>query len=192
MKQKLLKLYNECLIELRLIGLKFEEKNVGTIDIKLSNRSKKAYGCCKQEDPDKNYSRRVRKGRKIVLENNKYNRHHIEISSWVMELDGKIIKNTIIHELIHCLPYCNNHGTEFKYYANLINEKLGYNISRLGNKERDYRKSNIEYKEKQPIYKYLIVCQTCGQKILRQRKTKNFTRKYRCGVCGGNFKLIAL
>ena len=23
-----------------------------------------------------------------------------------------IIKNTIIHELIHCLPYCNNHGKD--------------------------------------------------------------------------------
>ena len=38
-----------------------------------------------------------------------------------------IIKNTIIHELIHCLPKCTNHGKEFKKYAKIINEKLGYN-----------------------------------------------------------------
>ena len=27
------------------------------------------------------------------------------------------IKNTIMHEIIHCFPYCNNHGSEFKKYA---------------------------------------------------------------------------
>lgn len=49
--------------------------------------------------------------------------------------DG-IIKNTIMHELIHCIPFCNDHGIEFKKYANYINEKLGYNISRVGNKKK--------------------------------------------------------
>ncbi len=48
-----------------------------------------------------------------------------------MQLDKNIIKNTIMHELIHCMPYCNNHGAEFKKYARYINEKLGYNISRV-------------------------------------------------------------
>ena len=29
-----------------------------------------------------------------------------------------------MHELIHCMPYCNNHGKEFKKYANIINEMM--------------------------------------------------------------------
>ena len=45
----------------------------------------------------------------------------IEISRWVLELKDDIIKNTIMHELIHCMPYCNNHGAEFKKYAKVIN-----------------------------------------------------------------------
>lgn len=44
-----------------------------------------------------------------------------------------------MHELIHCIPFCNDHGIEFKKYANYINEKLGYNISRVGNKKVDYK-----------------------------------------------------
>ena len=68
--------------------------------------------------------------------------------------DG-IIKNTIMHELIHCIPFCNDHGIEFKKYAKYINEKLGYNISRVGNKKVDYKNSNIEYKEKE-VYNYKV------------------------------------
>ena len=70
-------------------------------------------------------------GRHKLIKYGRCNKHHIEISPWVMQLDKNIIKNTIMHELIHCMPYCNNHGAEFKKYARYINEKLGYNISRV-------------------------------------------------------------
>ena len=188
-KERLLQLYNECINELKTIGINMLKPEVGIIDIKLNNRSKKRYGCCRQEAPDKNFCKRVRKGRKIIVECNRFNKHHIEISTWVMDLDESIIKNTIIHELIHCLPYCNNHGKEFKNYAKLINAELGYNISRLGNKEKDFKESNIEYKEENK-YKYKIICTGCGQEVLRQRINKNFTRKYRCGKCGSKFKVF--
>ena len=190
--ERLLKLYNECIDELKSIGIDVMAKDVGSIDIKLSNRSKKRYGCCKQENPDKNFCKRVRKRKRIILECNRFEKHHIEISSWVMELNEDIIKNTIMHELIHCMPYCNNHGKQFKIYANTINQKLSYNISRLGNKELDYKASDIELVEKKPNYKYEIICKDCGQKFLRQRLNKGFTRKYRCGKCGGRFKCILL
>ena len=78
---------------------------------------------------------------KIVYD--KFKLHHIEISEWVMQLDNQTIKNTIIHEILHCLPACNNHGILFKSYAKYINKKLGYNISRLGNKEANFKKNNI-------------------------------------------------
>lgn len=48
-----------------------------------------------------------------------------------MQLNKSIIKNTIMHEIIHCMPYCNNHGKEFKKYAKYINKNLGYDISRV-------------------------------------------------------------
>lgn len=188
MEEKLNKLYGECIKELQSIGIDIlNEKLIGKIDIQLSKRKTKRYGCCKQEKPE----RKTRYLENGIIKYGKFNKHTIEISSWVMELKDEIIKNTIIHEIIHCMPYCNNHGNEFKKYAKYINQKLNYNITRVGNKVEDYKKSNIEYKEKEN-YKYKIECKTCGQTFFRKRLSKNFTRKYRCGKCNGKFTIIEI
>ena len=157
MKEKLNKLYEECIEELNSININLEEESIGKINIDFSKRKTKRYGCCKQEEPDK--STAYRKNR--IIHYRKYKKHNIEISKWLMDLNDDIIKNTIIHEIIHCLPDCNNHGKEFKRYSKLINERLGYNISRLGNKEEDYKKSNLYFKPEEKI-KYTIVCENCG------------------------------
>lgn len=172
MNEKLEQLYQECIHELKSIGIHLN--SVGNIDIRIAKRKNlKRYGCCKQEK----YGY-VRK-------------YHIEISEWVMLLEDSIIKNTIMHELIHCLPYCNNHGTEFKKYANLINSSLGYDIARTGNKKKDFEKSHIAFQE-QENYHYKIICQVCKQEFYRKRLVKNFSRKYRCAKCGSKFEIIKL
>ena len=191
MEEKLDRLFKECIQELEKIGIDINNKDIGKIDINISKRNNKRYGACKQEEPDIKSKYIEKIGRRKIVKYWKYNKHIIEISKWVMELDEKIIKNTIMHELIHCMPYCNNHGAEFKRYANYINNKLGYDISRVGNKEEDYKKSNLEYKEEKQL-KYKIECQKCGYTFYRQRQNKNFTRKYRCGKCGGRFEVINL
>lgn len=185
MDLKLEKLYNECIQELKSIDINIDEKDIGKIDISLSKRKTKRYGCCKQEEPDKSTAYREKR----IIHYRKYNKHHIEISKWLMDLNDDIIKNTIIHEIIHCFPDCNNHGKQFKKFSKIINEKLGYNISRLGNKKEDYEKSNLEFNEKTK-FKYTIACEACGLIYYRQRMIKNFTKKYRCGKCRG--KLIIL
>ena len=96
-----------------------------------------------------------------------------------------------MHELIHCIPYCNNHGTEFKKYAYIVNSNYGYDISRVGNKKKDFEKSNIEYNEIEK-YNYKIICKGCKQEFYRQRLNKNFTRKFRCAKCGGRFEIVKL
>lgn len=187
MNEKLNKLFYECIKELEKIGIDIlNEDKIGKIDISISKRKVKRYGCCKQEEPDKNTVYYLN-GRKYFK---KFNKHLIEISSWLMELNDEIIKNTIIHELIHCLPDCNNHGKEFKKYAKIINENLGYSISRLGNKEEDYKKSNLKYTENLKKYKYKIECSKCYQVYYRQRMAKNFFKKYRCGKCRGKLVLM--
>ena len=190
MEQKLNSLFFECINELNKIGINIlDESKYGKIDISISKRATKRYGCCKQEKPDINYKTISKIGRKRIVRFEKFNIHHIEISRWVLDLEDSIIKNTIMHELIHCIPYCNNHGTEFKKYANLVNEKLGYDISRVGDKKTDFEKSNLEYKENNN-YKYKIICKGCMQIFYRQRLNKNFTRKFRCGKCGGKFEVF--
>lgn len=173
-------LYDECLKELNSINIDLEK--IAEIDISLSKRNNKRYGCCKPENPDKltKYIVKIRGRRYVKYE--RYNKYHIEISPWVMELEESIIKNTIMHEIIHCFPNCNNHGPEFKKYARLINSKLGYNIERLGNKEEDYKKSNKQFTYEN-VYNYRIKCDKCGQTFLRKRLNRNFSKKYRCGKC---------
>ena len=104
-----------------------------------------------------------------------------------MQLDDSIIKNTIMHELIHCFPFCCNHGEYFKKYAKIINKAYGYDISRLGNKEKDYELSNLQYEK--PSYKYTIKCTKCGKKFHRSRLAHNFFTQYRC-LCGGKLEQI--
>lgn len=190
MEQRLKLLYNECIKELKSIQFNIiDNPEIGTIDIKISKKATKRYGCCKQEKPDKKYFHTIKSkyGKKVIFD--RFKIHHIEISEWVMQLDDKTIKNTIIHEILHCLPACNNHGVLFKGYARYINEKLGYNISRLGDKEADFRKNNIEYEDNTQSYKYKIQCKNCGIVIYRKRLKKELIRKYRCGKCGGKLEL---
>lgn len=186
---KLNNLYTQVLQELASIGIDMKNKDVvGDIDIKISTRSTKRYGCCKQENPDKQYKIVKKIGRRKIVQYEKFKNHHIEISKWVLALNDEIIKNTIIHELIHCIPFCNNHGEKFKKYANYINEKLGYNIKAKGNKKEDYEKSNLVYEE-DVSYKYIIICESCGQTIYRKRLNTKLLKRYRCGKCGGKLKL---
>ena len=194
MEEKLDRLYKECVKELKNIGIDINNTNViGNIDIKIARRNCKRYGCCKQEEPDVSTKSITKRGRSIIVKYDVFKKHHIEISKWVLELDDKIIKNTIMHELIHCMPYCSNHGAKFKMYAKYINEKLGYDISTVGNKKLDYEKSNLKYDEtKHTNYKYKVVCKKCGQEFFRQRIKSNFTRKYKCGKCGGKFQIFEL
>lgn len=192
MEQKLNRLYIECVTELNHIGIDIlDKKQYGEISISISKRNNKRYGCCKQEEPNKNYKTIIRIGRRKIIRVERFNKHRIEISRWVLELDDNIIKNTIMHELIHCMPYCNNHGTEFKRYANLINSKYDYNISRVGNKKKDFEKSNIEYNDN-VNYKYKVICKVCKQEFYRQRISRSFTSRFRCAKCGGRFEVYIL
>ena len=191
MEKKLNKLYLECLNELNNIEIDIlNEKQYGKIDISISKRNNKRYGCCKQEKPDINYKVIYKVGKRKYVRYEKFEKHHIEISPWVMNLENSIIKNTIMHELIHCIPYCNNHGEEFKKYANLINDRYGYNVSRVGNKKEDFEKSSIEYNEI-PKYNYKIICKGCNQEFYRQRLNRNIIKHYICAKCGNKFEVYS-
>lgn len=190
--EKLEYLYTQCLTELVSIGLDMNNKElIGNIDIQLTTRASKRYGCCKQENPDKRYKVVSKRGSHKIIKYEKFKDHHIEISNWIMQLNEDIIKNTILHELIHCIPFCNNHGKEFKKYANYINQKLGYHITTKGNIKEDYEASRLEYKVDND-YKYKIICQDCGQTIYRKRFNPNLLKRYRCGKCKGKLNLIEI
>lgn len=56
MDEKLTKLYNGCIKELKSIGINMEDsKKIGEITISLAKRKAKRYGCCKQSEPLSTY-----------------------------------------------------------------------------------------------------------------------------------------
>lgn len=186
MDDKLQKLFEICKEELQSVGIETGIQNIGEVSISIGKRNCKRYGCCKQEDPVKESRYVERIGRKRYVRYSRFKTHKIEISKWVMALNEDIIKNTIMHELIHCFPNCNNHGKYFKKYAKYINEKLGYDIARVGNKVEDMEKSNIQAPQQK--FNYKIECMECGYIFFRQRLNCNFSRNYRCGRCGGKLQ----
>lgn len=189
---KLLDLYDKALDELESIGVDFKNNpEIGSIELGISKRSKNRYGVCKQEEPDKRYKSVTKRGYKRIIKYEKYMKHRILISDWVLDLNDDIIKNTIVHELIHCVPYCNDHGEVFKKYAKYINEKLGYDINRTGNKKEDYEKSNLNYSE-ESSYNYKVVCNHCGQTFYRQRINMKKMNGYKCGICNGKFDVFKI
>ena len=97
-------------------------------------------------------------------------------------LDDDMILNTLIHELLHSLPNCQDHKFSWKTYAKQIQKMTGINISRLANVEDLTSKIN---------YKYIVKCRACGAEWGYARMTKIVKNpsEYRCR-CKGEIERI--
>lgn len=107
----------------------------------------------------------------------------IHISKYFKDNDEQEVMEMLVHEVLHTVPGCFNHGAGWKNAAELVNKKYGYNISRLSNVEMN----GIAASEKVVVYKYVVHCADCDNKMYRQRKSKLVThpQNYTCGACGG-------
>lgn len=147
----------ECINELFTIGI--TPGNV--IAVTNESRSKRRNGQCRK------------KGKMYTI--------NISDKLLTGKVSEKDIKNTIMHELLHTLPNCMNHGNEWKKQAEIVNNSLGYNIKRCNDLE------GFEHDE----YRYMFKCNDCGQEFGRYKKsrfTENYTA-YRC-KCGGKINRI--
>lgn len=113
-----------------------------------------------------------------IHKNNKFNTFRLIVSNCYEEIkdDSRAIirlENTIIHELIHTIPGCMNHGPKFKFYADAVNMRYGnkYHISRCNSMADE----GI-IKERRPI-KYIIECNNCHYQY-KYRKTPKWTASY--------------
>lgn len=83
--------------------------------------------------------------------------------------------STVIHELIHTIPGCMNHGFNFKYYAALVNKKYPkLNIQRCTSMSQ----FGIQKAKKEPLY--VVVCNNCKRKWNYYRRSKIFDCISRC------------
>ena len=79
------------------------------------------------------------------------------------------IKNTIMHELIHSIKGCSGHTGLWKQIAKIVSYRSQgkYDIKRLSTSCPDFRDTIIHEKGSQKVrpYKYIIVCNHCGQEF---------------------------
>ena len=149
----------ECFAELDKLGIEYGY----ILSIAVDNKSKQRLGLCKNTE----------EGFKITISNKLLNE------------DRKLLKETMMHEILHTCRGCLNHGDEWKRLATRVNNYYGYNIKRAVNRNELSSSSTNEYAHK-------IVCTKCGQEIFRARECK-ITRHpelWRCAICDGELKKV--
>lgn len=161
-----------CMAELDSINLVDYNKHITSITV--NNRLSRALGRC------------IRSG-----------------GSFRIELAGKtaadnvnidFIKNVIMHELVHTIPGCWNHGPLFQSYARRINAKLGYHVSTTETAE-NMQAAGVQPIVKKEVARFALVCGKCGKTVAyRQRKCALMENlgNYTHTGCGGDLYVISL
>ena len=162
----LLGIASDCMAELDEIGIEYGDK----ISWEVNTRAKRRWGLCTHY-PDGTYK--------------------ISISSRLLQDDVEVYGavNTIIHELLHTVKGCNNHGKEWQRMADKVNRAYGYNIKRCSSAEE---KGVPDIEVMPNAVKHKFVCEGCGQVITRTKESK-FTKNYQnyhCGRCKGKFTKV--
>lgn len=113
----------------------------------------------------------------------------ISLSKYFIDNDSHEVMETLLHEVLHTINGCMNHGAQWKAAASLVNEAFSYNITRLSSHEMVLLKDNTSA----PHNKYAIVCESCGATEYRQRKCKIVTspKTFSC-PCGGKLVVVEL
>ena len=168
--KNLIAIYNKCVLEMIDINMDISDK---IVSVKCNHRLTAALGRCKR--------------------NSRTGIYEIEISPVMLadNVDDRVTKDTIIHELIHTCPGCMNHGYEWKRRAEIVNRKLGYNISRLA-KTSELVSHGVEVKRRE--YKYALKCPKCGAewKYKKWCDALENPGRYQCGKCKEKLYTIGL
>ena len=112
--------------------------------------------------------------------------YYIEVADRLLNADEISIKTTIIHEILHTVKGCMNHGPEWKRVADIMNRKYGYNIKRTTSEEEKGLEVDWD------AFKYIVKCKKCGHTFGYTRKTKciQYISQYRCAACKGHLEIV--
>ena len=170
------KIFNTVSKELIKIGVPIPVKDIKKVG-ELKTRSKRVRG--------------VTYTFKRIAYNNIDKTNYIGINKKLIGEDFEIEK-TMVHELIHTIPGCSNHGPNFKKYAGLINRHYPkYNVSTYYTPDSDETENIANIKKP----KYVVTCETCGTKtyFYRKCKTLDIISRCTCKKCKtSNFKVESL
>lgn len=110
--------------------------------------------------------------------------------------EGKL-KNTILHELCHCIRDSKGHGAKWQSYAYRIGKEYNTHITQYASKEECA--NSAEYVKER--YNWEVVCECCGNTNRYVRQTKQIKdimagngHRWCCGNCHttGKFKVKSL
>lgn len=144
-------------------------------DIKVSGKIKKIAGKCKYNFQTQKYS--------------------INLAKHLFNTNKKLILEVLLHEFIHTIDSCFNHGTKFVQIMKNINnaENLDIRVSLNG---EDIYAILEQHNAIKSMFKYKIVCAECGQVLgYVSRKSNDMVKNpqdYTCKDCGGKIRIIEL
>ena len=116
-------------------------------NIKINSRAKKRWGLCTK------------------LANGTFS---IEISDQLLQdnVEKSALADTVMHEILHTVDGCMNHGKKWKECAETINKIYGMNIKRCTSAEEKRIDDVLDN------YNYIIACPKCGYQWKYMRLTK--------------------
>lgn len=99
------------------------------------------------------------------------------------------LKDTLYHELLHTVPNAMSHGKTWLHLAQKVNGATGLNIKRSTPASE---KGILRNPADDPSVKFMGICEGCGAEVIRYRNCAfvRYPEKYRCGRCGGKFKVV--
>lgn len=164
------KLFQDCLADVVNAGI--ETGNI--ISVSVNSRAKKRWGLCRYI--------------------NGY--YEIEISNRLLadNIADIATKNTIVHEILHTVKGCMNHGDNWQKVANRINEFYnGYYTIQRTTAAADKGIEDIG-QVRYDTPKWALRCIKCGKEYIYRRagKAVKSPENYRCGCCHGHLTLIKI
>lgn len=156
MKRNLNEYLQKCLAMCDECGIPY-----GKIDSIVEDKAKHRWGQC-----------RHRSGKIIIGISYKL------IDTTYSETDDGLI-NTILHEILHTCPRCNNHGEVWKSYASKIYNRYGIKIERTSTSEEKMVNNDID------DHKYIVKCEKCGKEFKYYRMANVVKYPERFQHCNG-------
>jgi len=128
----------------------------------LNTRARTRFGCCRRAE-----------GRFVI-----------EVAAALLEAEESALCRVLAHEVLHTCPGCANHGPRWKHWARLMSLHFGYDIHRTDSH------GQLGLEDSRPV-RYLVVCDSCGCRIPRMKRSPlvDHPERYRCR-CGGRLSVI--
>ena len=113
----------------------------------------------------------------------------IAINKWFVD-DVDII-STIMHELVHTIDGCYNHGNLFHKYLKEINSKYNIKISVIGNhklqdrayKNKGIRRNVFKVEDYNPETMVIMYCPKCNNTFAIKRSSFRIGARWVCKKC---------